>query len=156
MALAVGVPLVKDILSILEDYPEYHNMKKVLALDSKTCCLLLTQDPTKYKSTVSNVINHVQSLWTIDEIHYLPGTEMDKLADIGTHKWKAPEDSWSGLKQGESYFTGMIFNSPRHKWPIVCVTTFMHQEKKALHKLPFLREDVINVTDSNHGITVSF
>ena len=78
---------------------------------------------------------------------------MDRLADIGTREWTFPEDSWkptySNDSDPESYFTGTIFNC---EWPIICVSTFMNQERQLLHKLPLLRENLIKVTNSNFNL----
>ena len=158
MALATGTPLVMNILSILEGYEEFKGIEKILALDSQTTCLLLTQEPSHFKSSISSVLNHAQGLWSIDEIYYLEGKNMDLLADIGTKEWNFPEDSWrhnDNDLEHESYFTGAVFNRPRNEWPIIGVTTFMNQERKLLHKLPFLRENLIRVTNSSLNYTVS-
>ena len=74
---------------------------------------------------------------------------MDKLADIGTHDWKSPELSW----REESYLTGGIFNSPKEKWPVLPVRSFMKQD---MSNLPFLREKIIQVNHPESDITCCF
>ena len=44
-ALGISFNLVDTILSVLDEFEEYSNIKKMLVLDSKTTTLLLTQEP---------------------------------------------------------------------------------------------------------------
>ena len=93
-SLAIGYKLTTQTLAVLKEFPEYDSLKKKLVLDSKTACLLLSQEPTKYEAGVASVISYTQSLFNVGEIFYLPGTHMDGLADIGTHEWSQAEQSW--------------------------------------------------------------
>ena len=129
-ALGISFNLVDTILSVLDEFEEYNNIKKMLVLDSKTTALLLTQEPIKFKSSVSSILSYAQGMWKIGEIVYLQGNEMDKLADIGTHDWKNPELSWRQYP----YLKGGIFNSPKETWPVLQVRSFM---KADLSKFPF-------------------
>ena len=123
-------------------------MTKKLVLDSKTTCLLLAQEPTRFQPGVSSVINYIQSLFNMEEIFYLPGTFMDKLADIGTHGWERPEQSWRLNK----YLTGSVFDSPKASWPLTPLTEFLSAK---IQNLPFISKNVIKANDPIKGITTS-
>ena len=73
---------------------------------------------------------------------------MDKLADIGTHTWGRPEQSWR-LNQ---YLTGGVFNSPMVRWPITPMTEFLSMK---IQSLPFLSKSRIVAHDHLKGMTTS-
>ena len=108
----------------------------------------MAQEPTKFQPGVSLVINYTQSLFNIEEIFYLPGTFMDRLADIGTHGWEKAEQSW----RLNSYLEGSIFNSPIASWPLTPLTDFLSIK---IQNLPLLSKNVIKARDPIKGITTS-
>ena len=147
-SLAIGYSLTTEIMSVIKEFKEYDDINKRLILDSKTTCLLLAQEPTRFQPGVSSVINYTQSLFSTEEIFYLPGTYMDKLADIGTHGWERAEQSWRSNK----YLTGSIFDSPKASWPLTPLTNFLSAK---IQNLPFLSKNVIRARDPLKGITTS-
>ena len=147
-SLAIGYKLTTQILSIMKEFKEYNSLTKRLILDSKTTCLLLAQEPTKFQPGVSSVINYTQSLFNMEEIHYLPGTFMDRLADVGTHEWGKAEQSWRLNK----YLKGSVFDSPIALWPLTPLTEFLSMK---IQNLPFLSKNQITARDPLKGITTS-
>ena len=147
-SLAIGYKLTTQILSVMKEFKEYNSLTKRLILDSKTTCLLLAQEPTKFQPGVSSVINYTQSLFNMEEIHYLPGTFMDRLADIGTHEWGRAEQSWRLNK----YLKGSVFDSPMASWPLTPLTEFLSMK---IQNLPFLSKNRITAKDPLKGITTS-